>query len=123
MPWLDGLESPLKCHVGCLECAALMNRFLLSSFCRAVCRKTDRRSLATIYDVDAEAYDKMMISVCAVGLGVREEDVVYVWTDFGPEGPMQGSGGRRRLQKSAQTRYPRGTWPCVYTYIACCVRL
>lgn len=47
-----------------------------------------RRALAIVYAEDTEEYDLAMLHVCAKVLGIPEEDIQSVSTDFGPEGAL-----------------------------------
>ena len=54
-----------------------------------------------VYQEDAEEYDMAMVHVCAAAVGVEEERIISVFTDFGAEGPM-ADAARRVLQISTR---------------------
>lgn len=56
---------------------------LLLPYCDAA-----RRRLAIVYEEDTEEYDVVMLHVCAKVLGIPEEDIKSVSTDFGPDGAL-----------------------------------
>lgn len=56
----------------------------------------ERRALSVVYAEDAEEYDEEMVAVCASLAGVSRDNVISVSTDFGPDGPLEDAGRRRR---------------------------
>lgn len=60
-----------------------------------------RRALEVVNEENVEEYELTMLHVCAKLLGVPSGDVILVYTDFGPDGPVSGAA-RRGLQTATR---------------------
>ncbi|CAN0158420.1 unnamed protein product, partial [Scytosiphon promiscuus] len=80
----------------------------------------ERRALSAVYAEDAEEYDEEMVDVCASLVGVPREDIISVSTDFGPDGPAEDAGGRRRGLMTSSSSEESGATATQLTPITTC---
>lgn len=60
-----------------------------------------RRALEVVSEEEVEEYELTMLDVCAKLLGAPYGDIVSVYTDFGPDGPVSDAA-RRGLQTATR---------------------